>query len=144
MIASRDNRVYVLNGSTGVVENYTRDVGGDVDCRPFICPSLSGFICGSDTGYISAYDSECECLWTYKAMDATNTSMVSSTLNSNLILIQGDQSGGLYFLDKDGKLIKAMYLRGGIEGTPYLEQYAEYFILYVTTVEGWVYTIKIK
>jgi outer membrane protein assembly factor BamB len=144
LIASRDNRVYVLNGSTGVIENYTRDVGGDSDCRPFTHSSLSGFICGSDTGYICKYDNDCECEWFYKAMDATNTSMQSATLNNNLILIQGDQIGGLHFLDTNGKVIKQMCLKGGIEGTPYIEQYDDHFIIYVTTIEGWIYTIKIS
>jgi len=144
LIASRDNRVYILNGSTGVIENYTRDSSGDIDCRPFIYPSLDGFICGTDAGYIFGYDSDCECLWGYKTLDATNTSMTSGLLNNQLILIQGDQAGGLHFLDKDGKLIKVMYLRGGIEGTPYVEQYVDYFILYLTTIEGWVYSIKIS
>jgi len=142
-IASRDNRVYVLNGSTGIVENYTRDVGGDSDCRPFTYPSLSGFVCGSDTGYICKYDNDCECEWFYKAMDSTNTSMISATLNDDLILIQGDQAGGLYFLDTNGKVIKQMCLKGGIEGTPCIEEYTDYFVLYVTTIEGWVYAIKI-
>jgi outer membrane protein assembly factor BamB len=144
LISCRDNRVYVLNGSTGAIESYTRDTGGDIDNRPFTHPSLDGFVCGSDSGFIYGYDSNCECLWGYKANDSTNTSMVGSVLNSNLILIQGDQSGALHFLDKDGKPIKVMYLRGGIEGTPYVEIGNGFFILYVTTIEGWVYAIKIS
>lgn len=92
---------------------------------------------------ICKYDSDCECEWVYKAMDSTNTSMISAILNDELILIQGDQAGGLHFLYANGKLIKQMCLRGGIEGTPCIEQYEGYFVLYITTIEGWVYAIKI-
>jgi len=144
LASCRDNRVYVLNGSTGAIKSCTRDSSGDIDCKPFTYPSLSGFICGTDAGYIYGYDSDCECLWGYKTLDSTNTSMVGTMLNSELILIQGDQAGGLHFLDKNGKLIKVLYLRGGIEGTPIIESGTNYFILYVTTIEGWVYAIKIS
>jgi outer membrane protein assembly factor BamB len=144
LVSSRDNRIYILNGNTGVIKNYTKDVGGDVDCRPLVDASLDGFVCGSDTGYICGYDKTGETLWTYKAMDSTNTSMILGVLNGNNILIQGDQNGGLHFLDTNGNLIKRMCLRGGIEGTPYLESGTNYFTLYVTTIEGWVYAIKIN
>lgn len=144
LTGSRDNRVYILNGQTGVIKSFSRDVGGDIDCKVFTNSSLSGFICGSDSGYIYGYDKDCECLWGYKANDSTNTSMVSGTLNNQLILIQGDQSGALHFLDINGKVIKVLYLRGGIEGTPVVEQSTNYFIIYLTTIEGWTYAIKIS
>jgi len=70
--------------------------------------------------------------------------MISAILNESLILIQGDQIGGLHFLNVNGKLIKQMCIRGGIEGTPCIEQYDRYFILYITTIEGWTYAIKIS
>lgn len=144
LTGSRDNRVYVLNGQTGVIKSFSRDTQGDIDCKVYTNSSLSGVVCGSDSGYIYGYDKDCECTWAYKTLDATNTSMISGTLNNQLILIQGDQSGGLHFLDKNGKAIKVMYLRGGIEGTPCIEQYDNYFIIYLTTIEGWVYAIKLN
>jgi len=142
LISSRDNRVHILNCVDGSVKAFTRDSGGDIDCKPLALGNE--FYCGSDSGTICGYDSEGEAVWGYKANAATNTSMVLGTLNGTNLLIQGDQSGALHVLTEDGKVVKVLYLRGGIEGTPYIENNDDHINLYITTVEGWTYLIKLS
>ncbi|MGG1916061.1 BppU family phage baseplate upper protein [Priestia megaterium] len=142
LISSRDNRVHVLNGLDGTIKASTRDTGGDIDCRPLALGNT--FYCGSDSANIFAYDTEGEVVWGYKTTDSTNTSMVLGILNGSNLLIQGDQSGALHILTPEGKVVKVLYLRGGIEGTPFIENNNDHILLYVPTIEGWFYKIKLQ
>jgi hypothetical protein len=147
VFGSRDNRVYMLNGTTGAIKAVSRDTGGDIDCRPVVLPGRQ-LVIGNDTGSIfSMSTTDMGVAWQSTAgAEPINASLVAEDLlssGSTQILSFG-MSGLMRIFSTLGDILVSYNASAGIEGTPLvmdIDQDGKVEILW-TTLAGQVQLLR--
>jgi outer membrane protein assembly factor BamB len=152
IVASRDNRVYSLDGLTGALKKQTTDTGswdyGDIDSSavPVLVPGeiAPRVVTGGDGGTVWCFDRNLYTKWSQLVCpNVVNSSPVFHDVEgtNELCVLMGDMRGTLHCIDmKTGRLVGQEYVKGGIEGMPLvgdIDGDGKVEIV-MTTTDGWV------
>jgi outer membrane protein assembly factor BamB len=126
LVATRDNRICIVDAASGAIRACSEDAGGDCDCAPVAVragdPPTLRLVAGSDAGHLLCLDGQARTLWRRGLSDApvNSSAVVHDVLGrgSPAVLI-GDMAGVLHCVDvASGDRVGELRLPGGIEGVP--------------------------
>jgi len=156
LIACRSSRVFVIQGTTGNVLSISGSNDGDVyagvDNEPAILSMVSGsqnYVYGNHAGFIRCCNPAGATVWQTSVGGATINSSIryGDLFNTGIpVLVCCDMAGTVSILNPlNGAVIGSIYVKGGIEGTPYVGNVTGTGgnQLLVTTLDGWVYCFQV-
>lgn len=148
LISCRDNRVYRINPSTGVILYKSSDSGSDIDDRPtVVTDGISKFIVvGNDDGYIYKFDETLEIVNRYHIGSGINSSIVVADVNSDSQqeILCSDMNSCITILNStDFVKVGEIYTRGGIEGTPegFIDENSKYNLI-ISSLDGYLKVVR--
>jgi len=130
LIACRSSRVFVIQGTTGNVLSASGSNDGDtyagVDNEPAILAMVGGlqnYVYGNHAGFIRCCNPAGYTIWqTYIGITVNSSIRYGDLFNTGIsVLVCCDMGGTVTVLNPyDGAILGIIYLKGGIEGTPFL------------------------
>jgi outer membrane protein assembly factor BamB len=126
LVATRDNRICVLDAASGAIRACSEDAGGDCDCAPVPVRTNDAaslrLVAGSDAGQLLCLDGQARTLWRAGLSEApvNSSAVVHDVLGrGSLAVLVGDMAGVLHCEDVvSGERVGELRVAGGIEGVP--------------------------
>lgn len=149
----RDGRVYSINGATKAVDSVSSEfpalAGNDIDAGCALLPLPGGgfdVVMASDPGWLACLDSGMNIKWRKMTGMLHNATPRVVPFDTGQMILSFDMGGGITAHDPGGVLLGQYFVKGGIEGTPYVGDIDGdgKLEMLVTTLDGNVYLLKIS
>jgi hypothetical protein len=149
----RDGHTYLINGSTYSLDAKSAPLdglaGNDIDSGCALMPNGDGTyraLIANDPGFVACYDKDMNTLWRTFVGSLHNSTPSAHIIGGVYYFIVADMGGGVSFYTNTGTLKTQFYVKGGIEGTMFIQDIdldgkLEFLI---TSLDGYVRLIRLE